>query len=359
MTQYECMNRTAPDFDARWREFVAREGASWRYEGSHLEYYRSAFGKNLVDDRSFAVLSEGAVAAIAPLFLIERDGVRTFSLNGDFLPAPYVTPGMGKHQYGSVQKAVYAEVDRQAAVCGAQAVRFRTDALCRTDSFNVLRKFGYIDCSSVTSVLDLSLPLDGLKADLRKSYKAIINKGRRSYSLEVVDHAAADAALFDDYRQLHFKAAGRRTRPDKSYAMQRASVAGDKAVLFGLKSGGATVACAYFLHHGGTAFYGSYADDPDFSGPVPVGHVLLWEAIRYYHGRGFSRVELGMQQFTPQLFETPSEKGVNISLYKRGFGGDLVPMYQGVKYRDPDLLRSEIGQAAEELCRAVAGGRRK
>ncbi|MEF2230114.1 MAG: GNAT family N-acetyltransferase [Pseudodesulfovibrio sp.] len=346
---------TDASFDGLWRELVDGRGPSWRYEPSHLAYYRSSFGANLLGDVSFAVVGEEGVVAVAPLFLIERGGVRTFSLNGDFLPAPFVSSELGKNKYEKVQKAVYGEIDRLASEWGVQAARFRIDALCRMDSYNVLQKYGYLDCSMSTAVVHLERPMEDLWADLRKSYKAIINKALRVYAIETVDGAAGESSLFADYCDLHFKAAGRSTRPENSYRQQRQAVANDKAALFVLKSEGRPVACAYFLHHGAGAFYGSLADDPDFTGPVATGHALLWTAINYYRDRGFSALELGLQQYSPQLFYVPTEKEWNISLYKRGFGGVIEPMYQGIKYYDADLLHRELAESSARLCRAAGG----
>src|SRR5438034_4864977 len=44
----------------------------------------------------------------------------------------------------------------------------------------------------------------------------------------------------------------------------------------GLRASGAWVAFAYCFHAGGLAYFGSMADEPDYHGPTPLGHPLIW-----------------------------------------------------------------------------------
>ena len=55
------------------------------------------------------------------------------------------------------------------------------------------------------------------------------------------------------------------------------------------------------------------------------------------------------QYFGPQMFEHPSVKEINISKFKRGFGGAMRPLYRGIKFYDEDLLKVEIQEAANNF----------
>ena len=51
---------------------------------------------------------------------------------------------------------------------------------------------------------------------------------------------------------------------------------------------------------------------------------------------------MGWQQFSQQIFDQPSEKDLNLSFFKRGFGGDIITLFRGIKYHRADFMREEI-----------------
>jgi hypothetical protein len=356
MNKHRAIDRQSSLFIPFWTEFVNNEPVSWRYEATHLNYYRKSCLPWLKADLSFILLHEGKPAAICPLFFEEKDGLLSFSLEGGYLPVPFVGQHLGRNIQSKIQAACYAEVDRRAAENNVHLVRMRIDAACNVEQYNILQRYGFIDCSTTTAILDLTKTEQKLRANLRGSYKALINKGRKIFETQVIDCTSKDYSYCDQYQELHFKASGRATRSDESFAMQKIAIKNDKAVLVVVKKDGIIIACAYFLHHGHSVFYGSMADDPDYAAAVPAGHMIIWEAILYYKKRGMRLLEVGVQQFSPQILNVPSRKELNIGMFKRGFGADLLPMFQGVKYYDGLRMRLELQNGVETLCRAFGDG---
>ena len=164
-----------------------------------------------------------------------------------------------------------------------------------------------------------------------------------------MDYNNANYDIHEIYRKLHHKTAGRVTRSRETFNMQFEDLKNDKAVLAGLKDGEQFITFSYFNHHQSSAYYGSASDDPDFQTEIPLEHCIIWTAIEYYKKRGLDFFETGCQQFGPQLYDHPGQKDINISFFKRGFGGKIVPLYRGIKYYSKELMQQELFENTEKL----------
>ncbi|NOQ56124.1 MAG: hypothetical protein GQ477_04965, partial [Nanohaloarchaea archaeon] len=67
-------------------------------------------------------------------------------------------------------------------------------------------------------------------------------------------------------------------------------------------------------------------------------HFLQWKIIEYLKENNFEFYELGWQQYPSQLNMLPTDKEVNISRYKRSFGGFDVSVYGGEKFYSKSLF---------------------
>ena len=138
-----------------------------------------------------------------------------------------------------------------------------------------------------TQVIDLDKPFEALKANLRKSYKSLVNK------------PACRFMNIGEYRKLHEKTK-KRTRADETWAVQEKM----KPTIIGTTDGKSAV---MIVDNGYCCYY--------FSGCGDNCHSCMWWSIMSAKERGCKTFELGEQIFSgdPKL--------VNISKFKRGFGG--------------------------------------
>jgi len=60
-------------------------------------------------------------------------------------------------------------------------------------------------------------------------------------------------------------------------------------------------------------------------------------------------IEIGHQQLGPQIFDSPSEKEINLSFFKRGFGGNIKTLYRGIKYYDHNYMKKELVEIVNGL----------
>lgn len=100
------------------------------------------------------------------------------------------------------------------------------------------------------------------------------------------------------------------------------------------------------------AYSGSSANDPEYR-HFPISHTIQWAIIQWLGNNGIQRYELGVQQYSPQLHDIPSEKDKAISYFKRGFGGEVVPFYRREKYDSVGFYRTVWAERIEEYAREM------
>ena len=114
------------------------------------------------------------------------------------------------------------------------------------------------------------------------------------------------------------------------------------AVLFGLKHKSKNIAFSYYEFHGEKGAYTSAADDPDYD-KLPLYHVLMYQAMEYLKRIGVKYIDTEPPSSPSAQFDYyPSDKELNIALFKRGFGGHFVQNFRGVKYYSQELFKAEM-----------------
>ena len=151
-----------------------------------------------------------------------------------------------------------------------------------------------------TQIIDLTKSKEELHADLRKSYKSLINND--------YDSCCQPQGLYlPEYQQLHEKASGKQIRTQNTWSIQLDMLIQNKAYLV-MQRGDVAGALIYF-----NDFCCYYASGKSLAN-VNM-HAVIWYAIMEAWELGCKSFELGEQVFSGD------EKLINISKFKRGFGG--------------------------------------
>ena len=329
---------------------------SWAYLPRFAEYQRLYAAGVLKEDCSFIFVQDGTPVCYCPLFLEEKGGERSLTYNQSYLRAPIFDDTLDRKFQRKLRSRCFEEIDAVARTHSAAKAMLLVDPLAERADFNYLSEYGFIDASIATVIVDLTKSDAELWGELRKSYQSLINGGKRTYEIRIMDASAADFEFHEQYRQLHHKAAGRVTRDRRTYDLQFEMLKDDNAILVGVKdpAKGAFVAFSYYFHHNGAVYYASSSDDPEYEATVPLEHTIIWGAVEYYKKRGFRRFEIGWQQFGTQLLDPANKKDLSISFFKRGFGGMVVALYRGVKYYDKGLLLRDLSAVQTRLAAGEA-----
>ena len=313
---------------AAWDAFcLAHPGAWFLWTSAYLDYQAARGTREL----SFGIVDDGLenmtfdpengifraertsrLVAICPLFLEEREGVRSFTMEGH----PGLMP-LGKIEGENIIEAtsdafdlqvdLISRIDMLATQHGVRRVAFRNSPFYN----NWITSRSWSDISWHTQILDLTQSEAALHAGIRKSYKALINQVARTH--EIVVDAKGD--LLKAFKRLHFGEAGRQTRPDRTWEIQREWCEAGNGLIVAAMRWNVAVACTYWILYKGCAYYASSASiNPN------VTHTLVWRAMLELKARGVKQLEMGWLDYDK------SDKGQGIARFKAGFGGETVPV---------------------------------
>lgn len=343
--------RNNSDFPLLWNNFLTVNRMPVYYSLEWLDFCKTNLKDNFVKDCTFLISDKADVAAIAP-FIIEKGvyGPQASIKGGFLLRSPAFSMRLSEKIKKDAQKIVFAEIDKIASREGILLHKALIDpmhALDQTSPYNYLSEYGYYDRSILTNIIDLSLTEQGLWSNLRKSYKPLIKREKKRCELKILIADDCPDSLFDEFENLYFLASGKTVYTKTEWGMLRDLIKKDKGMLIIAGLNGKIIGGSYFNHSGQKAYYSLSANHPDFEKDFFISHLLIWRAIEYYLGRKFSWLELGWQFYREQFFDRPSEKEINISYFKRGFGGRSFPLYRGIKFFNEDIKEKYIKNCLE------------
>lgn len=237
--------------------------------------------------------------------------------------------GLAQEIYREMVHVALKELDAIASKDGATVVAIQERK--SSDDLTVLAR----ECAArggkaelwKTGLCDLSLSEKEIHGRIRKSFKSLVNWGRRNLTMKYFSAMNPDSALFESYRNFHAEVAGRVTRSDASWNSMRdwiVSSTGELALAY-LESG-ELVAGTMSVDGTETSLYASGVyDRTRFE--MPLSHFAIYNAILRSRDRGLKWFDLG---HLPEKGSV-SDKEYNIGFFKRGFATDI-GMYDVWKY---------------------------
>lgn len=307
-------------------------GATPMYSPGVRSFDVEIFTPYLINDDSFVVVNSDDVVALVPLYrFIGENGVIEYRYGGEYLRAPLIGCDTTSKRYRETAKFVFDHIEflaNEHHVMSHRAMIEGVELLEGRHYCNYLTGFGYVDESTICQLIDTSRSEKDLWADVRKSYRPLINRAQGNYDCELITSDNFDVQKCEEYRFLHFKATGRQTRSIKSFQLMYAMVKdGLGFIVLVRDKSGKTVASHFFYRSGIYCLYASSAIDGDLPPNSGIGHLGLWRGIMAARNLGYRYVDMGQLSLTAN----PSEKEQNIALFKKGFGGHTVTVFRGTK----------------------------
>lgn len=168
--------------------------------------------------------------------------------------------------------------------------------------------------------INLELSIDKILEGVRKSYRSLINWGKRNLNIVVYDQNNITKDIMDSFRDLHAKVSGRVTRSEQTWDRQLSMIQNQEAYLvLGLYE--EQLVTGVFIQEGlGQAFYGVGVSDRNLmvEKKLPLSHAPLMVAIEEAKKRG--NLIFSMGQFDP---EETDPKILSITRFKKGFITEL------------------------------------
>ena len=281
-------------------------------------------------------------------------GIKEFSFGGGFTWSPAFSNDLNEKKREKVCDFIFKEIDRLAFENNVVRSSFTIYPLS-FPKYNYLMKYGYINTSINTQIIDLRQDLKTIHSAMSKGHDYDIDRGLKIFDAKIYDNKAIGYA-FLKYHELHTKDAGRETRPQLTWDMQQEWMDNGRAILIGVVLNYEWIGFSYIITYKKKAYYFSACSD-SYHSDLPIGHVLTWKAIEYLKERGFEFFEIGWQQYTPQPYDLCSDKEVAISHFKKGFGGNTVPLFRGEKYYSKEYFEKVWADRISQYWGCSSAGR--
>ncbi len=349
-----------PALATAWEAIAADSDDAWFWQTRRwIDWIVERSGDDVVTEASFLVALENEPVAICPL-VVERgpDGPR-FAFNGNPVASPAIRNDVGR---AGRQEILAFYADTCAAIAATYDVRYgavKVPSLCRAylgaglPFAHPLLRFGYFDLPWLTQIVDLAASEDALWARVRKGHKADVKRARRDLTARVWHGPEMPAATFAAYRQMHARDAGRAVRSTRTFDLMEGWVRARHAALVEASThDGRPAAFALLLLNKDGAFYASGCREPELA-TLPASHLVQWSAITWLKAQAFRYYDIGLQQFGPQSFEVPSAKDVAIAAFKRGFGGETVPLPTAERFYSAELLEETFARRGRAAAAAL------
>ncbi len=342
-----------------WDKFCLESDDAWfEHTSKCLEYNLNYRPKLKSTQESFFITDSNKIVAICPLILEINKGVKEFSSCGYYGITPAFANNLTKKSKKRVKKELFAQIDRLATENNVKRAMFRCPPLAKSfvesnkQKNNYLMRFGYLDVSLNTQIVDLRKSIEELRLDVRHGHDADIDKASKFLKADVFDKSNITKDIFEEYIQMHHKAARRITRPRSTFDMMYSWIKEENGFLIGAKKDNKFVGFSYFELFKDNVCYSSSCNDPDADN-LPIAHFIQWAAIKYMKYQKYRFYELGQQNYSNTLSNFPSAREISISRFKRGFGGFTVPLFMAEKYYDGNyflkVYQERIERYLEEM----------
>ena len=173
--------------------------------------------------------------------------------------------------------------------------------------------------------VDLFKELDEIKKSFRKSYKPLINVAKKSWTT-AIHGKNFTKDTWTEFKDLHYKVAGRKTRSDDTWDMQYENIKDDNAFFISLRGDSSRmVGGGYFELSPNEGKYevGVYRRELF---DKPLGHFVQYTAIQELKRRGIELYKIG-RRFYESDDPQPNDKELSISYFKEGFASETYPEY--------------------------------
>jgi|APSaa5957512535_1039671.scaffolds.fasta_scaffold14275_2 hypothetical protein len=325
-----------------WNTFANNNGGFFKHTTYWVNFYIYFCADCKVSNKSFMIMLDNKCMALVPLLEITNRKQMLFFDWGN--PYPLFDKSLSKNNKDKIEKLIFKEIFKIAKAEDISYINFYVSPLSdvvlnKEMIINPLSKFGFHDTTISTNILKLEKDKDVLFRNFRKGVKSDIKTAiKNGFETKVYDHGNITRKIFDIYKNIHFQAAGRKTRPDKSWDIMFEWIQKGVSILAITTKEDKYISTQFVNVYNKKAYYQSGASKPEYERERGVGHLAQWEIIKYLKSNDITYYELGWNWYPNISQEVASEKMLGISRFKAGFGADIYPLFRGEWFRDKECM---------------------
>jgi len=313
-----------------WEEVLVRSSyVPVTYTSSSIDFqlaYQQGHGGEW-QDISIVIDWNGNPVAVWPLSLAIRDGHTFLSSHGLPVHPPLFAEDCLVVSRKRITKICINIADTIAIKTGV-SIWESTESFADKDGFSDwhIESMSRDASCSVTHDLFINLQqsMAEIKRGFRKSYKSVVTSGSKNWAVGVLD--SSNELVWNQFRELHLKAAGRKTRSDETWDIHLEDIKQGKGFLvYLLNSAGEMDGAGFFNFTRDEGLYSVAAYDRSLF-DKPLGHTVQYRAIKELKDRGVRWYKLGVRPYQSEV-PAPLDKEVSIGEFKQGFASHMFPRF--------------------------------
>ena len=290
--------------------------ASIYHQVSNVNYYSAYFHGEII---SFSLIEDSQPTAIFPIFVYQDNNEWKISSNSLGLISPLFIHDIPKKARKRLEKQFIEIILLISKKLKLRKIVLFEHSHFLSNWFLLWLERADKDFITYQLAIDLRQSVESIKSDFRKSYKPLVNKALKEWDVKVCEENVDQA--FEEFKDLHFEAAGKQTRSKESWSIQRKQIEDNEAFLVTVRDGNLLIGAGFFNFSRDIGAYSVGAYKRDLF-DKPIGHAVQMIAINQLKDLGCKTYILG-QKAVALSSSISSKKEASISHFKEGFAGHV------------------------------------
>ena len=283
---------------------------------SSVEYYSRYFNG---EDISFVILESNKPLCIFPIFAYQNQDEWIITSNELGLIAPLFVEDISKKLKKRLESQIEEIVDIISHKLNIKKITvFEHSNHLSNWYLNWLRRAAS-DFITYQIAVDLQNTIENIRLGFRKSYKPLVNKALKEWNVEICNNNIEE--VFEEFKALHLEVAGRQTRNEQTWNIQKEQIKNNEAFLVTVRDGFNLIGGGLFIYSRDLGLYSVGAYKRELF-EKPIGHAVQMIAIKKLKEIGCKQYLLGSKA-TNLSVQTSSSKELSISYFKEGFASYL------------------------------------
>lgn len=283
--------------------------ADYRYCDVHFNYYKEYFG-DAWKDLSLVVFEKKCFYIC--IYMLTNG--KELSFFGSPLEI-YVDSSLPTQNLNKAFTEIYSKLEELNKKLGGAFIRFYEEP------HFLLKYYEHENFEShivFENSIDLTKSEDEIFMCLRKSYKSLINWGKRNLELHIYDQSNMTDEIMCQFEEFHIQVSKRRTRSHESWMLQAESIKEGLGYIVFCNYEGKLVSATLVLNGESECYYGVCVNDRELMAQnLPIGHYGLYKSILIAKEKGLKKFNFG------DVSDNADPKINAIVKYKRGFNNKM------------------------------------